>query len=319
MKLQDVKKIGVAGGGTMGSGIAQVFAQHGYEVVVTDIEQKFLDNTARLISINQKNLIGEGLLTEDKAQEAVKRISYSTDINVFSDADIIVEAIIEKLEIKQEYWQRVEAIAREDAILATNTSGLSINAISKNIKKKERFIGMHWWNPPHIIPLIELIKGDYTTDETVELLEEIVEKVGKESVVVLKDVNGFIGNRIQFAVYREVLKIIEEGVATIENVDKAMKFGPGFRYPVLGPFETADLGGLDTFYYISSYLFNDLSDVKEPTALQEKLMEENNLGVKTGKGWYDYSDGKDVEAMERRDVNFFRMYKSYINSKTLFE
>src|SRR5690554_7831421 len=128
MKLEDVKKIGVAGGGTMGSGIAQVFAQNGYEVVVTDIEQRFLDNTKRLISINQKNLIAEGLLTQEKAEEAVERISYSTDISVFSDADIIVEAIIEKLDIKQDYWKKVEDIARDDAIFATNTSGLSINA-----------------------------------------------------------------------------------------------------------------------------------------------------------------------------------------------
>lgn len=314
MRLEDVKKIGVAGGGTMGSGIAQVFAQNGYEVVVTDIEQKFLENTKRLIDINQKNLIAEGLLTEEKAQEAVGRISYSTDIGVFSDADIIVEAIIEKLDIKQDYWKKVEGIAKQEAVFATNTSGLSINAICAKLENKGRFIGMHWWNPPHIIPLIELIKGDETTEETVQLLKDLVDKVGKESVVVLKDVNGFIGNRIQFAVYREALKIVEEGVATVEDVDKAMKYGPGFRYPVLGPFETADLGGLDTFYYISSYLFNELSDAKEPTALQQKLMDENHLGVKTGKGWYDYSDGKDVEAMKRRDKNFFKMLKNIHNT-----
>ncbi|MPN42607.1 3-hydroxybutyryl-CoA dehydrogenase [bioreactor metagenome] len=130
----------------------------------------------------------------------------------------------------------------------------------------------------------------------------------------LKDVNGFIGNRIQFSVYREALKIVEEGIATIEDVDKAMKYGPGFRYPVLGPFETADLGGLDTFYYISSYLFNELSDVKEPTRLQQEMMDNNNLGVKTGKGWYDYSEGKGDEAMARRDKNFYKMLKNIHNN-----
>lgn len=314
LKLQDIKKVGVSGGGTMGSGIAQIFAQHGYEVVVTDIAEKFLENTKRIISLNQKTLINEGLLTEEDADKALKHISYTTDKNVFKDVDLIVEAIIEKMDIKQNYWLEVENIAREDCIFATNTSGLSINAICSKLNNKKRFIGMHWWNPPHIIPLIELIKADDTSDETVQVLKELVDKIGKESVVVLKDVNGFIGNRIQFSVYREALKIVEEGIATIEDVDKAMKYGPGFRYPVLGPFETADLGGLDTFYYISSYLFNELSDVKEPTKLQQEMMDNNNLGVKTGKGWYDYSEGKGDEAMARRDKNFYKMLKNIHNN-----
>lgn len=314
LKLQDIKKVGVSGGGTMGSGIAQIFAQHGYEVVVTDIAEKFLENTKRIISLNQKTLINEGLLTEEDADKALKHISYTTDKNVFKDVDLIVEAIIEKMDIKQNYWLEVENIAREDCIFATNTSGLSINGICSKLNNKKRFIGMHWWNPPHIIPLIELIKADDTSDETVQVLKELVDKIGKESVVVLKDVNGFIGNRIQFSVYREALKIVEEGIATIEDVDKAMKYGPGFRYPVLGPFETADLGGLDTFYYISSYLFNELSDVKEPTKLQQEMMDNNNLGVKTGKGWYDYSEGKGDEAMARRDKNFYKMLKNIHNN-----
>lgn len=314
MKLQDIKKIGVAGGGTMGSGIAQIFAQHGYEVIVTDIEEKYLENTKRIILLNQKTLINEGLLAEGKAKEALTHISYSTDKGVFKDVDLIVEAIIEKIEIKQNYWLELEEIAKEDCIFATNTSGLSINGICSKLNNKKRFIGMHWWNPPHIIPLIELIKADETSEETVQVLKELVDIIGKESVVVLKDVNGFIGNRIQFAVYREALKIVEDGIATVEDVDKAMKYGPGFRYPVLGPFETADLGGLDTFYYISSYLFNELSDVKKPTNLQQELMDKNNLGVKTGKGWYDYSEGKGEEAMVQRDKNFYKMLKHIHNS-----
>lgn len=309
LKLQDIKKIGVAGGGTMGSGIAQIFAQHGYEVVVIDIAEQFLENTKRIVSLNQKTLINEGLLTREEALESLKHISYTTDKNAFKDVDLIVEAIIEKMEIKQNYWLEVETIAKYDCIFSTNTSGLSINGICSKLSNKKRFVGMHWWNPPHIIPLIELIKADETSDEVVQVLKELVEKIGKESVVVLKDVNGFIGNRIQFAVYREALKIVEEGIATIEDVDKAMKYGPGFRYPVLGPFETADLGGLDTFYYISSYLFNELSDRKEPTRLQQEMMDNNNLGIKTGKGWYDYSDGKDEEAMAKRDTNFYKMLK----------
>nr|WP_312578610.1 3-hydroxyacyl-CoA dehydrogenase family protein [Sedimentibacter sp.] len=314
MKLEDIKKVGVAGGGTMGSGIALIFAQKGYEVVVTDIEEKFLDNTKKIISINNRTLINEGLLSEDEALESLKNITYSTDKRVFADADLIIEAIVEKMDIKQNYWKEVEEIAGESAIFATNTSGLSINGICEKVKNKGRFIGMHWWNPPHIIPLIELIKADDTADETVYLLKQLVDNIGKKSVVVLKDANGFIGNRLQFAVYREALKIVEDGIATVEDVDNAMKYGPGFRYPVLGPFETADLGGLDTFYFISSYLFNELSSAKEPTQLQKELMDNKKLGVKSGEGFYDYPGNKAEEVMQRRDENFFKMLK-YIHKK----
>lgn len=306
--------IGVAGAGTMGSGIAQIFAQKGYEVVITDVADKFLENAKKIISINQSNLIEENIITREEAEDSLKNISYSTDKKIFADADVIIEAIIEKMDIKQVFWEEVEAIAKEDAILATNTSGLSITEICKKVKNKGRFIGMHWWNPPHIIPLIELIKGAETADETVGLLTELIQKIGKQSVVVQKDVNGFIGNRIQFAVFREALKIVEDGIATFEDVDKAMKYGPGFRYPVLGPFETADLGGLDTFYYISSYLFNELSDAKEPTPILQELMDNKTLGVKSGKGFYDYSDGKDELAMKKRDKNFFKMLKHIHNT-----
>ena len=313
MKLEGIKKIAVAGAGTMGSGIAQVFAQRGYKVVVTDVSEKYLENAKKNILVNQSRLIEENIITQAEAEDAMKNLSFTTDKKAFFDADVIIEAIIEKMAIKQDFWKEVEGIVKEDAILATNTSGLSITEICQKVKNKGRFVGMHWWNPPYIIPLIELIKGDETADETVRVLAELVEKIGKESVVVLKDVNGFIGNRIQFAVFREALKIVEDGIATVEDVDKAMKYGPGFRYPVLGPFETADLGGLDTFYYISSYLFNKLSNAKKPTPLQQELMDNKNLGVKSGKGFYDYSDGKGELAMKRRDKNFFKILK-YIHN-----
>ncbi|MCG4584721.1 3-hydroxyacyl-CoA dehydrogenase family protein, partial [Anaerosalibacter bizertensis] len=174
--------------------------------------------------------------------------------------------------------------------------------------------GMHWWNPPHIIPLIEIIRGKGTDDETVDLLVELVKAIDREPVVVQKDANGFIGNRIQFAVFREALNIVEQGIATVEDVDRAMKYGLGFRYAVIGPFETADLGGLDTFYYISSYLFNELGDAKEPSDMLKDLVDNNNLGVKSKKGFYDYSNGKDEEAMKNRDKMFFKMLKHIHNA-----
>jgi len=168
---------------------------------------------------------------------------------------------------------------------------------------------MHFWNPPHIVPLVELIKGNFTSDETVEVLKSLMDRIEKKPVVVQKDVPGFIGNRIQFAAFREALHILQEGVGTPEDIDMAMKYGPGFRYPVMGPLETSDLGGVDTFYYISSYLFKSLSDCKEPTEKLNELMESGKHGVKSKEGFYDYSDGKDEEAIKRRDRMFLKMLK----------
>lgn len=309
MKLEDIKKIGIAGAGTMGSGIAQIFARKGYEVVVTDLKEEILKGSKNLVSIFNSSLIEEGLMEEGEVENIVNNIEYSLDKKVFSDCDLIIEAIIEKMDIKQDFWKEVEEIAKTDAIFATNTSGLSINGISEKVQNKTRFIGMHFWNPPHIIPLVELIRGKETSDHTVNLLLELVKKIDKEPVVVKKDAPGFIGNRLQFAVFREALNIVESGIADIEDVDKAMKYGPGFRYPIIGPLETADLGGLDTFYYISSYLFRDLSDTKEPQEILKELMDKKELGVKSKKGFYDYFNGRDEEVIKRRDKMFFKMLK----------
>lgn len=314
MKLDNIKKIGIAGAGTMGSGIAQIFGRKGYKVVITDISEEVLGKSKKLVEIFNSTLIEEKIITEEEAQKAVDNISFSTDKSVFADADLIIEAIIEKMDIKQDFWKEVEGIAKDDAILATNTSGLSIVEISKKVEKRERFVGMHFWNPPHIIPLVEVIKGDSTSDETVDVLVELIKIIDKEPVVVQKDAPGFIGNRLQFAVFREALNIVEEGIATPEDVDRAMKYGPGFRYPIIGPLQTADLGGLDTFYYISSYLFNALSDVKEPQDILKRLMDSGELGVKSKKGFYDYSDGKDEEAIKNRDRMFFKMLRNIHNA-----
>jgi 3-hydroxybutyryl-CoA dehydrogenase len=172
---------------------------------------------------------------------------------------------------------------------------------------------MHFWNPAHIIPLVELIRGEKTSDEMVANLKNLLESLGKQAVVVNTDVPGFIGNRLQFAAFREALHIVEQGIASVEDVDKAMKYGPGFRYPIIGPLETADLGGLDTFYNISSYLFKDLGDEKEIPKMLEELIESNYLGVKTKKGFYDYSNGRDEDAIKRRDKLLFEMIKHISN------
>ncbi|WP_409228413.1 3-hydroxyacyl-CoA dehydrogenase family protein [Gudongella sp. SC589] len=309
MKLDNINKIGIAGAGTMGSGIALIFARKGYEVLVNDLNIALLEDSRRLVDIFNQTLLKEGLMTKDEEDRVMDNIHYTLEKSEFEDCDLIVEAIVEKLDIKQDFWMEVEEIAKPDAYFATNTSGLSINSISEKVKDKTRFIGMHFWNPPHIVPLVELIKGNFTSDETVEVLKSLMDRIEKKPVVVQKDVPGFIGNRIQFAAFREALHILQEGVGTPEDIDMAMKYGPGFRYPVMGPLETSDLGGVDTFYYISSYLFKSLSDCKEPTEKLNELMESGKHGVKSKEGFYDYSDGKDEEAIKRRDRMFLKMLK----------
>ncbi len=313
MMLKDINLIGIAGAGTMGSGIAQIFARFGKFVVINDIKEEYLTKSRNLIDIFNKSLIEEGLMNENEVENIFSKIKFSTDKNEFKNCDLIIECIVEKLEIKQDFWKELEEIAKKDAYFATNTSGLSINQISSKINDKSRFIGMHFWNPAHIIPLVELIRGEETSDEMVNDLKSLLETIGKQAVVVNRDVPGFIGNRLQFAAFREALHIVEQGIASVEDVDKAMKYGPGFRYPIIGPLETADLGGLDTFYNISSYLFKDLGDEKEVPKMLEELIENNYLGVKTKKGFYDYSNGRDEEAIKRRDKLLFEMIKHISN------
>ncbi len=315
MKIEDIKTIGIAGAGTMGSGIAQLFPRRGYDVRVVDLAEDCLERSRQLVALYDSSLVEQGIMAEQEAEQTARRISYHLDRGVLHDADVIVETIVEKLEAKQLFWEQVEAIARRDALFTTNTSGLSINSIAAKVKSKGRFIGMHFWNPPHIIPLVELIRADETDDETVDTLRSLLHTVDKAPVVVQKDAPGFIGNRLQFAVFREALHLVEEGIATAEDVDRAMRYGPGFRYPILGPLQTADLGGLDTFSSIAAYLFGALSDMKKAPGMLTGMVEAGQLGVKSGQGFYCYADGKDVETIKRRDRMFLKMLKHIHSSQ----
>ncbi|MCR4431132.1 MAG: 3-hydroxyacyl-CoA dehydrogenase family protein [Tepidanaerobacteraceae bacterium] len=309
MKSEQIKKIGIAGAGTMGATFAHVFAESGYTVVLQDIAEEFLERGRKIINVNQNNLVKEGLLTEDVVKESHTRLSYTTDINAFEDVDFILEAIVEKLDIKQEFWAKVSRLVKKSALMASNTSGLSITQIAKDIADKSRFAGMHWWNPPHLIPLVEVIKGEETSDETAQSLIDLARKLNKKPVLVKKDAPGFIGNRLQYALLREALHIVDEGIATAQDVDDAMKYGLGFRYAGLGPIETVDLGGIDVFNNVGSYLFRALNNSPEIPKKLRELYEQGLYGIKTGRGFFDYSGGKGEEALRKRDAHFVRMLK----------
>lgn len=307
MQAKDVRRIAIGGAGIMGTSIAQIFAKYGYSVVLYDIVIKSIENGKKLIAINQETAIMEGEIKPEDSKELLDRISFSMDPECFSDADFVIEAIVEDMKVKHDFWAQTSKIAPADAILTTNTSGLSITEIAKAVKKPERFAGMHWVNPPHIVPLVEVICGEKTDLAVAETIAEVARKIGKKPVMVKKDVQGFILNRLQFCILREAMHIVESGIAGIEDVDAVMKYGLGMRYACLGPFEVADLGGLDTFYSIASYLFADLSDMKEPPKMFSDLIDQQFYGTKSGRGFYDYSNGKAEKVIEKRDKDFIKI------------
>ena len=310
--MSNFKHISVAGAGTMGASLAQTFALFGYDVKVFDIFETALEKAKRLVDLNQETWIKQGIVTQTQSDDLKKKIVYTNDLQALKNSDFLIEAILENLDIKHKFWKEVSALVRPDAILCSNTSGLSITAIAEAVEHPERFAGMHWMNPPHIIPLIEVIQAKLTSDETIQVVYDFALELKKKPVKV-KDAPSFVLNRIQQAILREALYIVQEGIATPEGVDDVMKYALGFRYAAFGPFEICDLGGLDIHNNISKYTFPDLCDAKEPFGLIKDCVDNNNLGVKTGKGFYDYSNGRDAEVIRYRDTMFTKL------AKTLFE
>ncbi len=306
----EIKDIVIAGAGTMGYSMAQIFAKYNYNVTIYDLKEEAIINAKQRIKENTQILIQDQEITEAQEIQLHQHLNYTTDKNCFRNCDLVVESIIEKVEIKQSFYKEITQIVKEDTILATNTSGISINTLAKAVYKPERFIGMHWFNPSHLILLIEIIKGDQTLESVAQTIKELSISIGKKPVIVQKDVLGFAANRIQFAILREALYLVKQGVISKEDIDSVMKYGLGFRYACLGPLEVADFGGLDTFYHISDYLMKDLcNDTQIPSELA-KLYDEGHLGIKSQQGFYDYHDGKDHEAIKHRDDQLLKLYNA---------
>ncbi len=297
------RKVIIAGAGTMGASLAQVYAQADWDTVLYNRSEAGLERAERLIEMNQATLVEEGMLSAERSATVKKAIRMTTDISVFGSADLVVESIAEDLEVKQHFLAQVSAVAPDSALLATNTSGLHISDIAKAVRLPERFMGQHWINPPHLLPLCELVIGEKTSPETVERMRAIVVELGKTPVTV-KDISGFIVNRLQYAMLREALYIVEQGAATVEDIDTVLKAGMGLRYAALGPFGVADHGGIDVFSHITDYLNEQLCDEKEGSRLMREMVKQGKLGVKSGAGFYDYSGDKAREAIRYRD----RMY-----------
>ena len=297
MKIQ---KIGIAGAGLMGTSMAQIFAKYGYDVVIYDAFPAALDKGRALAQTNQQAAVEAGEITPTQAQAVLDGLCFTNDLSDLTDRDIIIECIIEKLDVKQEFWSKLSPLMPDDVVLTTNTSGLSIHAIAQSVVNPSRFLGMHWFNPAHLVPLVEIICTEDTAPEAAQAVNELARAVGKKTTLCRKDVPGFIANRLQYALLREAMWLVENGVADVEDVDACMKYGLGFRYAAYGPFEVADFGGLDTFHHIMEYLNRELCTADTVQSPIDEHYRKGEYGVKTGKGFYDYTDRDPIAERDRK-------------------
>lgn len=301
---KDIRQVLLAGTGAMGSSFAQIFARYGYQVIAYDIVDIALEKARKLIEINQSAMVEAGELTEAESKSLMERITLTTSKEYFATADFFLEAVAEKMPIKHAFWSEASAMAKPDAVLCTNTSGMSITEIAKAVKDPSRFCGMHWVNPPHLIPLVEVIAGEQSSEEVMNVVFDVALSLRQKPVRVYKDPTGFILNRLQYACLREACYCVEQGYASVEDVDNVMKYGLGMRYACIGPFETVDFGGIHIFNSVGSYMFDALCNDGGVPPILKQAYEEGKLGVSNGSGFYDYSDGKDAAALKKRDKAF---------------
>ncbi|MGD8834181.1 MAG: 3-hydroxyacyl-CoA dehydrogenase family protein [Desulfobacteraceae bacterium] len=292
--------IAVIGAGLMGHGIAQIFALHGFAVRLTDIRQDILDAGVSNVRANLSLLAGQGIVPEKDVEPAMERMETTTDMGqAVAGADLVIEAVVEDLALKQKIFRDLDAICPQETILASNTSVISITEIARDTQYKGRVVGTHFWNPPYLIPLVEVIRGDDTADHVMDRTMDIMSRVGKHPVRVNKDVPGFVGNRLQHALWREAVSIVENGIADAATVDECVKYGFGLRLPVLGPLENADLVGTDLTLAIHDYILKHLESSPEPAAMLKELVARGDLGFKSGRGFQTWSD-KEIEDTHKR-------------------
>ncbi|MFS0575693.1 3-hydroxyacyl-CoA dehydrogenase family protein [Sporosarcina sp. 179-K 3D1 HS] len=281
-----IQTIGIVGAGSMGSGIANLAALNGFNVILRDIEDRFLENGMKRIAGFMQKSVERGKMTEDEKEATLGRIRTTTNMEDFKDADLVIEAVIENMDLKKEVFQQLDEITRDEVILATNTSSMSITEIAAATKRPDRVAGLHFFNPAQLMKLVEIVRGYNTSDETVEQLKAVAEQLKKESVVVNKDTPGFIVNRVMIPHFIEAIRLLEEGVASAEDIDKAVKFG--LNYP-MGPFELQDYAGVDIGYYVMEYFQKEFDDTRfAPPLLMKQMMRAGRVGKKAGAGFYDY-------------------------------
>jgi 3-hydroxybutyryl-CoA dehydrogenase len=285
----------------MGHGISQVCAQAGYWVNMVDVKQEFLEDAFNKIKSNMKTLVKNKIMTKSQVESALSNINGTLEYDeALPDTDFVIEAVPEVMDLKKKVFKEFDEQCPKHAILATNTSSFSITELAPTTKREDKVVGMHWWNPPYLMPLVEIIKGAKTSDDTVDLTRRFTYGLGKVPVV-CKDSPGFIGVRLQAALVIEAISILEQGLASAEDIDTTVKMSLGFRLPVIGPLETVDAGGMDIFLHAYDYLHNKLGEKFRSPNLLRQNVKEGRLGLKTSKGFYEYTAESAGSLIKRRD------------------
>jgi len=311
MDIRDIKNIAVVGAGLMGHGIAQIFAVKGYSVTLMDLQDPLLSEAIEKIRSNLTLMDQKGIGRTEQIETTIERIKTTVDLTeAVAGAQFVVEAVTENLALKQDIFKELDSICTKETILATNTSVISVTEIAEKAKIRERILGTHFWNPPYLIPLVEVIRAKETSQEAMNTTFDLLSTVGKHPVRVDKDVPGFVGNRLQHALWREAISIVENGIAEPAMVDEVIKYGFGIRLPVLGPLENADMVGLDLTLAIHNYILKHIERSPEPSpALQEKV-ERGELGFKTGKGFQEWTPDEAQRSRTRLQEYLLKVIKS---------
>ena len=291
----------VVGAGTMGPGVAATIASRGFKVRLYDIKPEVLDRARGTVETTYETLLAADFLTQDQVAWGMKGLAFTLDQKeAMEGADFVIETIPEDLEVKQSFFRQAELLVSEETILASNTSGIPITEISEVCRHPGRVIGMHWSNPPYIIPVIEVIRGAKTEDATVAATRELIERLDMIPVDVLRDIPGFVENRILYAIMREALHLLDQEVASAEDIDAIVKWGVGYKLSVIGPLELLDMAGLDIYHSVASYLNADLNASSEVSAIVRDKVAKGELGIKTGKGLFEYRSDEIPALMQRR-------------------
>lgn len=318
MPLEAIKNVSVIGAGIMGHGIGLTYARHGYRVALNDLNETILTNAMSHIRDELRTLAENELISPDMTETTLARITTTTDLKeAVKDADFVTEAVWEDVELKQKLFRDLEMLCPEHTILASNTSALLLKDIAAYCQRKDKVVITHWVNPPHLVPLVEVVGGEETSAATMELAYNLLKKLKKVPVKIRREIPGFILNRLQAALMREVWSLWQQGIASAEDIDLAMKASLGFRWAAVGPLETADLGGLDIFYKVMGQLFKIISDSHEPPEELKEMIADGKLGLKSGQGFFDYDvsyfeegEAARVKERDRKHIQLLKLWYS---------
>ncbi len=282
-----IRQIAVIGTGTMGRGIAYLSAVAGYETVIHDVDASALDAARASVESTLRKGVEKGKVTQAIASEAIRRIQLATELEpAVRTADLIIEAVPEDADLKKNLFSQADLFCPEETILASNTSSISITELANSVERRDRFVGLHFFNPPYVMKLVEIVRGERTSDETIGEAHEVAERMGKQPIVV-RDSPGFATSRLGIAIGLEAMRMLEDGVASAEDIDRAMELG--YNHP-MGPLRLSDLVGLDVRLSIAEYLASTLGPRFEPPELLRRMVREGRFGQKSGKGFYDWNN-----------------------------